>query len=211
MDGDQPVPTLTPTAVVTPQILVHQPKYNWQVRYDDFSDDSREWRLLFSQGKLELINGRLILQSYVKGKIGIATSYSLFAPNTDKYYVQADFTTDAKTYDSYGLVFGLDKSLGTFYVFEILPQFQSVRLVKYTADQWYNLVPATPVTISPYPEATTLSVYFDDGDIKLYVNGNLAAAFKDDNPPQSANVGAFISDTSVRLIVDNFFVYDDNK
>jgi hypothetical protein len=211
INKDRTIPTITPTVVTTPQIMAHQPKEKWKVSYENFSSDAHEWHLLYNQaGKLELIDGKLILQSYFGEGFGLATPYQDYAPKTNKYYVQADFTTDLPQ-QSYGLIFRLDRSLGTFYAFEIVPHYNHVRLLKRTALQWNELVFIPDIQVKPYPEENTLSVYFNVGDIELYVNGAMAGKYTDENPLQSLNIGAFVNGNETRLIVDNFFFFEEDE
>lgn len=212
INKDTAIPTITPTVVITPQVMAHQPKEKWKVKYENFSSDAREWHLLYNQaGKLELIDGKLILQSYSSENFGLATPYNDYAPKTNKYYVQADFTTDNVPQQSYGLIFGLDRSLGTFYAFEILPGYNYVRLLERTAHQWNELVVIPNAPLKPYPEDNTLSVYFNAGDIELYVNGMIVGTYIDENPFQSLSIGAYTNGNETRLIVDNFFFFDDDE
>jgi hypothetical protein len=201
-------PTLTPTTVPTPHILVHQPIKNIAVVHDDFSANRREWGLFYPNGKLEIINGKLILQSNINSGFVIGTSEQ-FAPSGEKYYVQADFLTDIDQPSPYGLLFGLNRSLGTFYAFEVRPKFGSFRLLKYNAGKWHDLVPHSKLITNPYPEVNTFSVYFDAGNIELYVNGNLVSKILDNDFFRSTDVGIFVSNSGYRLIVDDFFIYND--
>lgn len=205
---NQPYPTITPTVAVTPQILVNPPDQLWRIRKDDFSSNIREWSILFYKGKIELIDGKLILQGYFPDQFVIGSSSSLFLPTVDKYYAQADFSTDIETFTSYGLVFGLDYSLGSFYLFEINQQTNTVRLYRQTSGQWNEFAAVEDAPLSPYPEATTLSVFMDNGKIDLYVNGEMVSTYVDENPLQSTNFGVFASGNEARVIIDNFFIYD---
>src|SRR5215212_2734334 len=83
-------PQSTPIPIPTPHILVHQPIKNITVVHDDFSANRREWGLFYPNGKLEVINGKLILQSNINSGFVIGTSEQ-FALSGEKYYVQADF------------------------------------------------------------------------------------------------------------------------
>jgi len=200
---------LTPSAAATPLLLAHQPKDEKTLRFDDFSSGIRNWTLYYPPGKLELVDEKLLLQSYKEDGISIATRGDFFAPATDKYYIQADFTTDSKTFSPYGLVFGFDYSLGTFYAFEMLRATGTVYLKKHGAGGWEVLVPNTPASLNPYPEVNTLSVYFNQGAMELFTNGKLIAAYSDDNVLQSKNFGVLVGRGDYRLIVDNIFIYND--
>jgi hypothetical protein len=205
-DRNAPTPTVTNTPV--PHILGHSPSTQSAVIHEDFSSNENDWGLYFDYGKLEVINGKLILQSDVPNGIGVGTSKQI-SPKSENYYVQADFSTDIKISSSYGLVFGLNKSLATYYLFEIWPQAGSFRLFKYNAGKWEELIPFSHVEMSPYPQANTLSVSFDKGRIELYINGKSVSKYSDKDYFQSKDIGIFVNNSGYRLIVDDFFVYDD--
>jgi hypothetical protein len=205
-DRNKPTPTTTITPV--PHILVRSPSDQRKVTHEDFSSNENDWGLYFDYGKLEVINGKLILQSDVPNGVGVGTSL-LLSPVSENYYIQADFSTDIDMISSYGLVFGLNKSLATFYLFEIWPRSAGFRLLKYNAGKWTGLIPYTSADIAPYPQSNTLSVYFDKGDMELYINGELGTKYSDKYYFQSKNVGVFVNNSGYRLIVDDFFIYDD--
>ena len=200
-------PTPTPAATVVPHILVHEPADKSAVTYEDFSSNDREWGLYFQYGKLEVINGKLILQSNVPNGSAVGTSQRL-APDSENYYIQADFSTDIDTATSYGLVFGLNKSLATYYLFEIWPQPAGFRLLKYNSGKWTEIFPYSSAEINPFPQSNTLSVYFDKGQMELYINGKLATKYSDKDYFQSKDIGLFVNNAGFRLLVDDLFVHD---
>ena len=201
-------PTPTITIVPTPHILVHKPANESVVKYEDFSSNKLDWGLYYNYGKLEVIDGKLILQSNVQNGFVIGTSRQ-FAPSGEKYYIQADFSIDTDKAFPYGLIFGLNRSLGTYYVFRIWPMTGGFNLLKYNAGKWHELVPYSRGVISTYPEVTTLSVYFNKGTIELYINGKLVSTYTDPDSFQSAGVGIFVTNSGYRLIVDDFFTYGE--
>ncbi|HLO33063.1 MAG TPA: hypothetical protein VK249_28210 [Anaerolineales bacterium] len=201
-------PTSTAVLTPTPHMLVHQPMNSSAVEYEDFSSNSREWSLQYPSGKLQIINGKLILQSNELNEFALGTSRQ-FVSSGEKYYIQADFTMDTDKAYGYGLFFAFNESLGSFYLFDVAPTTGDFRLLKYHAGKWDLLVPYSQGFLNPYPEINTLSVYFDVGNIELYLNGNLGAKFSDHDPFRSNGVGVFVGNGGYRLIVDNFFVYEE--
>ncbi len=196
------------TTVPTPQILVHVPADKNSIRFEDFLSNQRDWSLEYASGKIETINGKLILQTYSSGWPAIGQN-QLFIPNGSIYYVQADFMTDIDANQPYGLVFGRNDTLDTFYLFEILPHSNQFSLYKYAPGKWDALVPFSNTEINPYPEVNTLSAYFNKGQIELYINGNLVTSCSDQQPYTSVGVGVLADNSSYRLIVDNFFAYSE--
>lgn len=199
-------PTPTPEVTQAPHILVRQPADQSLVMQEDFSSNKREWGLFYPYGKLEIIHGKLILQSNIGQRFVIGKS-SEFNYLSQPYYIQADFSTDIDNGFAYGLIFGISNSLESYYLFEVAPKTGYFRLLKYKAGKWDELVPPTQGTLRPFPETNTLSVYFEAGDLELYINSELVKSFSDENPLRSSGVGVFVTSNGYRLIVDNFFAY----
>jgi len=203
-------PTPTATVVPTPEILAHRPGDYGAVRFVDFTYGLNDWRLYYSKGKVEAVDGKLVLQSNADGYVAIAGNQNLILPG-GKYYIQADLITDIDTDQAYGLVFGLDNHLANYYLFEVVPRIGMFRLLKHTQAKWSELVPFSPShgTIKSYPEVNTLSVYFNNGEIGLFINGKSMASYSDKEPFQFVGVGGFVDNFGFRLIMDNFFAYND--
>ncbi|MBN8657462.1 MAG: hypothetical protein J0M11_17160 [Anaerolineae bacterium] len=204
----EPIPTLTPTPIVTPQILVPLPEDGWESRHETFTLDKHSWELLKPPGKLEIIDEKLVIQSYRQGSTVIGYSQSeIFNPSQEVYYIQADFMTDAEGRNvSYGLVFCLNDTQNAFYIFDIYPQDQTFRLFKYNSGEWNIVIPSTRTIISPYPEPTTLGVLVNKGNFDFHINGQKVSTFVDEKPFYSKGIGILAGDSGYRVIVDNFFV-----
>lgn len=164
--------------------------------------------MYYPYGKIEMIHGKLILQTNLDDTYLIGKSAE-FDLSEGAYYVQADFATDIEEAYSYGLVFGFNESLGTYYMFDVSPATGYYRLLKFNTGKWDELIPFAEVTINSYPEVNTLSVYFDGGDIELYINGELISSFNDKTYFKSGGTGVFVNDSGFRLIIDNFFAYSE--
>lgn len=200
-----PIPTVTPA----PHILVHQPANNTGVMIEDFSTNQRGWNAYYWFSKVEVLNGKLLLQSNRTGYFAIATCEDPgITTLSGKYYLQADFTADANLIQPYGLVFGLGSDDQKFYLFEILSRYQTYSLLKYGSSKWNTLVPSSNAqTIRKYPESNTLSIYFDNGSVELYINGTLESTFRDQTPYNDGAFGVYVDNSGFTLLVDNFFAY----
>lgn len=203
-----PTPVRTATSIPTPQILVRAPSDPGSIRFEDFQSDVRDWSLYYPNGKVQTVNGKLILQSYTRDEPVMAYERQ-FIPAGSPYYVQADFTTDRNADRPYGLVFGFDQSLDTYYAFEILPQFRQFTLIKHSVEKWNPVVPSSFGEMRPYPAVNTLSAYVDGGRIQVYINGTSVASYTDPQPYPSGDVGVYVGDSACQLIVDNFFAYSE--
>src|SRR5271169_964579 len=138
------LPAPTKSISPTPHILVHQPIGNSSVISDDFSDNNRDWGVDMPDSKAEVMDGKLILQAYKSNQFTIATDRdNVLIQDGGKYYIQADFATDTYPNGVYGLVFGMDKDAGTFYLFDIQPQSSMFGLLKHTPGNWDTLIPLT--------------------------------------------------------------------
>lgn len=208
------LPTPTASPVPTPHILAHSPADSDSVIFDDFSSNGREWGAVVPGSKVQVVDGKLILQSNTVGYYAIATNgQPLLLLNGGKYYIQADFTTDQLANGQYGLLFGLDSATSTFYLFDIQLQSGSFGLIKHTPQKWEPLLPLSNSggTLLPYPQANTLSTYFHQGVIELFINGHLVASYSDKEPFQFGGYGAYLDTSNFRLVVDNFFAYSAYK
>jgi hypothetical protein len=198
-------PTPTPTDIPVPHVLVHAPIDQSKVIYENFSSNHSDWELYYD-GKIEVIQGKLVLQSVRPNIFSIGTSRQL-STSSETYYIQADFLTDIDTAAAYGMVFGLNRSLGTYYLFELFPN-TGFRLFKANAGQWTELVPYTRAKMRRYPNANTLSVYFDKGVIELYINGELVSEYTDQEFLHSKDFGVYVDNSGYRLLVDDLFIVD---
>jgi hypothetical protein len=203
-----PTATPRPTAPSAPHVLVYAPPSTAALRAEDFSSGLDHWSLYYPVGKMELIDGRIVLQANRSNSIAVALNPDFITAGA-KYYVQADFSTDVTTSGAYGLVFGASYEGGTFYLFGCNPQFQSCRLLRHTRGAWEPLLERAQAELRALPEPNTLSVYFDNGRMELYTNGNLLTSYIDDAPFHSTGVGALVSSPGFRLFADNFFGYSE--
>lgn len=201
-------PTLTPEITPTQHILVDKSDDKGSVIHEDFSSNKNDWSLYYPYGKIEVTSGKLILQSNIESQFIIGTS-SKFNPSNSKYYLQADFSTDIDKPASFGLIFGISKSLNAFYAFEIRPDNASFRLMKFNSNNWSELVPFSRAAINSFPQTNTLGVNFKNDQISLYINNKLVSTFSDNNAFHSKDVGVFSNNNGFRLIVDDFFILNE--
>lgn len=215
------VVTSTVQVVVTPQILFDIPQ-DQKFNFENFTSNYRGWNLYFRAGKVEIINGKMVVQSYIEEPAIVSNQN--FIKTSDTYYLQADLIADKITINQeYGLVFGLNGIENTLYLFEINPEENLFRLFKHTIEtnfqisnshkptkhDWIILIDYTRANMNQYPKENILGVHFDKGIIQLFINGIQVANHIDKQPLQFSGVGVYISNTGYRLIVDNFFAYTE--
>lgn len=210
-------PTVTPIPTPTsiPHILVHAPSDNTLILKDDFTTNQNDWSAYYIKSKIEVRNGKLAIESFEYNSVGIAECFCKSPADlpitdlyyADTYYLQADVSTEKWTTKIYGLAFGLDKAIG-FYEFSVNPIDQVFYLQKSLKTGWANLTSGSSKAIKPYPDANTLSVYFDHGTIELFINGEKVATYIDENPISKGKIGFIANDFDFKLLVDNLFVYN---
>lgn len=211
-----PTQTLTPTPTTIPHILVHMPSANTVILKDDFTTNTNDWSTYYSDAKVEVKNGKLALESFDSGSIGIAYCFCKSPAGlpvnelyyADNYYLQADLSTENATADNYGLIFGLAKGVG-FYEFSINSTRKKYYLQKNEKSGWVNLDSGSSQIINDYPEANTLSVYFDHGSIELFINGVKVTTHVDKTPINKGKIGFIADDANFKLLIDNLFVYNE--
>lgn len=203
-----PAPTATP-----PHILVLQPADNVKVTNDNFSNNLGEWSIYYRFSKAEVKDGKLFLESFEDNQSAIGYCYSCsFVVRTNNYlrspyYLQADFNTDREINAYYGLVFNIIIEKNNYYQFMVNPTLKTYNLNKFQNYEWVTLTMGESSVIRPYPETNTLSVDFDKGIIKIYINGQAITSVTDKNPTDFGKIGAIVGDAGFKLIVDNLFAY----
>lgn len=206
--ADKFLPTAAPLPVSTPHILSHSPTDRaTHVIHDDFSSDTYEWGIFEFNGKAEVYDGELHLQSNSASPFTIAVSDPSLLEPSQEYFLQADFRTDQLTSSGYGLTFGLSYRDDTSYLCTIYPTMNSLYLYKRTASSWQTLTSAANVPLQKYPLKNTLGVYYNAGSIELDLNGVSTLIYRDDSPYTSAGFGFYVNESGYQLLVDNLFLY----
>ena len=200
--------TTTPRQTPTPHLLIEPASKDTFVLKEDFTTNKNDWSSYYSSQKVEVKDGKLFLESFYAGNTGIAECYCKAPLNNqfaDKYYFQVDVSTESATDESYGLIFSLSPEEG-FYIFTVTNR-QFYALDKRSVDKWDTLASGTSRAILPYPVANTLSVYFDNGEMRLYINGQKVISYKDKKPIKKGELGMYVNDGNFKLIADNLFAY----
>ena len=148
------------------------------------------------------VPGNYTVVAYCSGNCG---------PYQQRYFVQADLSREKQADSGYGLVFGLNKGDFFYYLFVIYPQTKTFALLKQVNEQWETLVDWTSSSnIRPDPQINTLAAYFDEGQISLYINGDMVGEYYDPDPIDPGRVGAYADNGYMGLLVENFKVYAEN-
>jgi hypothetical protein len=177
---------------------------------DDFSTNKNNWSAYYFNSKVEVKDGKLFLESYDSGS-AVALTFYKPSPHqyfTGNYYLQADLTTEQGRTPEYGLVFSVAD--GNYYQFIIAPFIQKYSLRKTVDAKWTDLKQGYSTIIKSSTEVNTLGVYFDRGNIEAFINGQQVMTYQDKDPLTQGRLGLYIDNAGFKLIVDNFFAYNDN-
>lgn len=198
------IPTATPTS---PHVLLSPPA-DEMVFEDAFDSNKYGWENYYANNTTEIKNGKLTIRSNKKGYIGAVICKK--CPTFDQaFYFQAELLTTIDTYESYGLLFCAQGFEGNYYVFEIDAQNKNYNLSKHMSHGWSSFLISYTRSdfINRFPKPNILGVYFDQGDIKLYINGVLVNTYTTSNPLPCKQAGFIINQGELDLIVDNIFAY----
>ena len=195
-----------------PSILVNQPDKDAKITSDDFSTNQNNWSTRFALSKAEVKDGKLFFEAFKGNTYSMAYCNSCWfvvksnQTLTNPYYLQADFNTDKKTDGRYGLVYNISNTLSSYYIFVINPT-SGIYSVYKLDDDWRELSSGPSDLIKPSPEINTLSLEFNAGAIRFYINGQTLTSVTDPHPLKDGKIGVYVEGTGFKLIVDNLFAY----
>lgn len=202
-----PTPTLPPTSVPTPSphILVHEPPTGTTVLEEYFDANNRQWVSYYARPS-KVQDGMLKFWSSQPGYVNTVwcKGCGIYAHT---YYLQADVKTEDFSLVSYGLAFSINEN-NNYYIFMINHNKFTYTLIKLVNDEWFTLIEATPYDeLQGHPHSNTLSVFFDEGNIELYINGARVSNYIDPDPFLEGRIGMIIDDKGGTMLVDNVFAY----
>jgi hypothetical protein len=199
------LPPTTPTPHFPAIIDLNGPK----IIEDDFTDDQNRWGSYYEWEKIKVGNGKLPLQSEQTNSILIgycqACTY-MYSP----YYIEADFSVDKATDESYGLVVNL--STKEFYLFEINMESKKYYLYQWSNNNWSLRASGESDKIQVFPNTNTLGVYADKDFLELYVNDALIDLYTETGHTFYINsFGFYVNNSGFELSVDNLAIYKAGK
>lgn len=201
-------PTRTPTRTPTPTPeLLTLPSENTPELDENFDSESYTWENIYADSSSQVQLGRLIFRSKNRGYIAVVLCKDcpIFG---DQFFFQAEISSAKPTLDEYGLVFCSPGYGSVFYAFEIDPSSQKFHLTKHSGDDWtYPINPKFSNLIRRHPESNTLTVNYNQGEIKLYINGVFAGSYQEENPSTCRQIGFIVNEAGFDMIADNVLVY----
>jgi len=197
-------PTRTPTP--TPELLTLPSEITPELE-ENFDSESYTWENMYADSSARVQLGRLILRSKNRGYIAVVLCKDCPIAG-DQFFLQAEISSAKPTLDEYGLVFCSPGYGSVFYAFEIDPSGQKFHLTKHSGDDWtYPINPKFSNLIRRHPESNTLTVNYNQGEIKLYINGVFVGSYQEENPSTCRQIGFIVNDAGFDMIADNVLVY----
>ena len=202
-----PTITPTPTLTLTPHALLAPPE-GVTVLGDKFDNTKLGWVKFYNGTSSKIKDGELNMESNNIGYVGMVTCIN--CPVTDNiYYFQAEVYPEVETDVLHGIAFCINGHDNDYFVFHIDSKNRKFSLYKNIAKgDWtliYNDLPSD--AIKKYPEHNTLGVYFDSGNMDLYINGTKIQSLKYPDILKCKQVGIYVNDGGINIHVDNVFMY----
>jgi hypothetical protein len=200
---DTPVPTITPTAFlwVTPPAGVN-------IIEETFDPYLGNWEAHYSSNTLQVRDGKLFIKSNKSGMVGLAICPGC-ATFDQTFYYQAELLPERKTLIQYGLAFCMNTAGNRYYNFLVSSQTSNFSLYKFIGGSWQGLISnGNSASTQKYPASNTLAVYFDNGQISMYINNMLVSTYKDKSPLTCEQSGVYVDGGNVELGADNIYMYN---
>jgi len=199
------IPTSTSLPTTTPDVFLTSVSQMDPVFKDDFSSNRYIWLTHYDNNTVLVEEGRLSLRSNETGKFGISTCASCpLTSNT--FYFQGDVLLQKNETKEFGIAFCLQNQ--SFYTFSIHQGLREFGLYKHSSQGWEILTNNMRSTlIERFPESNTLGVFFDNGEINLYINNVLVYSFSDNKPHKCSRLGFFVNGGKFTMLADNVILY----
>lgn len=198
-------PTPTATFTPTPDVLLTSVSQMEPAFKEDFSSNQYKWIPRFDSNTVLIEDGVLHLRSEKTGYIGLSTCTS--CPLTsDTFYFQGDVSLQETKSETFGLVFCLKND--SYYTFSIRQTQRNFDLYKHSTQGWENIASRErSLMIKKFPEPNTLGVFFDHGEINLYINNVMVYSYKDNEPYKCSRMGFYVNDGEINMLADNVVVF----
>ena len=201
-------PTRIPTVTLTPYALIPAVG-NIEVFNETYDSNANRWGSFYDENTTIIQDGKLYLKSNRSGYVGVAVCNG--CPAYDEgFYFQAEVLPEKRYYSEHGIVFCSDSTAFTHYVFAINSASQRYSVYKKLPSEWKTVSQNTlSEAINKYPVSNTLAVEYEQGRMKLYINGSFVTTHRDPEQPLACGMfGIYIDDGHVNIIADNVFAYE---
>jgi hypothetical protein len=196
------LPTFTPE----PGFLVYAPEGDELILEETFDNNSNLWKSYYPGRVAAVVDGHIRVVSYESRYVNTAVC-SGCGDYRDNFYFQADLALNKFKNISYGLVFCTTDN-NNYYIFLINHNSFKYSLFKLKDDEWITLIDTTlSDQINGYPHNNTLSVYYEQGYMELFVNGYKVDTYNDPDPLPGGWIGLIVGDAGAELFGDNVFSY----
>lgn len=198
------LPPITPT----PHFSFTDLQDKKKIFEDNFSDDANHWTMHKDFIDEKVVDGQLVFESVVEDNYAFTGCQS--CPALDQpYFLQVDLATKEAVTDELGIVFNLDYSTDSFFVFQINSESRKYYFYHNVDDAWSLRAAGETSHIKPSPESNTLGVYADHGKVDLYVNGHIIESYYQANHNfYEGDFSFYVDDWRFQVFADNLIIYD---
>lgn len=201
-----PSATSQPSVTQEPDFLVYPPTGTEYAVRETFDDNKNHWKAYYPGRVTSVRDGHIRVVSYEPGYVSVASCDGC-GEFWDNFYLQADLALSKFSNVSYGVTFCVSEN-NNYYVYLVNYNSFKYSLFKLVDDEWNTLIDATySDQIRAHPNTNTLSVYFDQGYMELFVNGFMVDSYTDPDPFSGGGIGLIVDDAGAELYGDNVFAY----
>ncbi len=95
-----------------------------------------------------------------------------------------------------------------YYTFSISQKFGKFDFLKHSSRGWETIVRnKSTILLKEFPNPNILGVFFNNGEVKLYINNNLVYSYKDEEPLTCSRLGFFVDDGEFNMQGDDIMIY----
>ena len=173
---------------------------------DDFTNDSNHWTLRKNIFKEEARDSKLYFESLIDGDYAF-TACGRCPKLKDPFYLQAEFATTEATDKNFGIIFNLNYSDNSFYVFQINTEAQKYFFRHRSADGWSLRTAGESDQIKSFPVANALGLYVDQDTVEFYINGQIVDSYTESGYTfHKGDFAFYVDDSNFTLTVDNLTI-----
>ena len=206
-----PIAKTLPAMNPTPHVSLADQANETKILEEDFSKDHYHWMRYTDGFKEEVRKGKLYFASRNEDSWEF-TDCQLCPILRKPFYLQADLTTTEATDQSFGIVFGLNRTNDNFYSFLINTESKRYYFYHLNFFGWSLRASGESNLIKSFPDENILGIYADHDTVEFYVNGEMIDAYTETGANfQFGYFGFYVDDSGFELIVDNLVIREAGK
>lgn len=202
--------TAAPTQVMLPPAEIMSIVDGPPVVSEQFDDNAHNWTGQGQSADYTIQQGMMVFKSNQPGQPALVYCVIDCGPFADRYFVQTELVDQRAADAPYGLVFGMNPQLNTYYLFAVKAVAGQYALFKQVNNSLVPLIDwtASPAVL-PSPQPNLLGVRFLTNKIDLYINNTWVGEKEEKNTAYtSGRVGFYVQQDGVRLLSNQVKVFN---